>query len=188
MHVTYWFNSFACGFSVLIQFFFGFSVLDNFFYGFAVSSGPQCPPPPATSTFTKSKFTCPVHWERLLPSVVSVLSFLYDCTASAFADSYSYNDSLVWKWTKFSIKSTVSFYLLILLLAKKLKKKNHQQAQCGSLSTLTFQKNNSLAFISFIVSYPFLQCRTTNQSPIASQASVINRRVVNCRPTRKVHG
>ena len=83
---------------------------------------PQCPPPSATSTFTKSKFTCPVHWERLLPSVVSVLSFLYDCTASAFADSYSYNDSLVWKWTKFSIKSSL-FLFTYFTLGKKIKKK-----------------------------------------------------------------
>ena len=93
------------------------------------------------------------------------------------------------KMNKILYKKHCLFLFTYFTLGKKIKKKkNHQQAQCGNLSTLTFQKNNSLAFISFIVSYPYLQCRTTNQSPIASQASVINRRVVNCRPTRKVHG
>ena len=80
------------------------------------------------------------------------------------------------------IKSTVSFYLLILLLVGK---KKHQQAQCGSRSTLTFQKKSSLAFISFI---PFFTLSYYNKSPIASQELVKNRRVVNRRLTRKVNG
>ena len=59
------------------------------------------------------------------------------------------------KMNKILYKKHCLFIFTYFTLGKKILKKNHQYAQCDSLSTLTFQKNNSLAFISFIVSYLF---------------------------------